>query len=144
VFGANGTSEPPAALRSKAGNDTHNRLFGPVDSHPQSASLNRMKSNIPFGVVAPGSELEQSFKSTSLKSAVTENGQHEMLSTPKGESLSTVCTQPSRNFLGYLSRTVPLLLQNRTNCFTGHRKPYLHRVLKKITFSPSAVTPEYL
>jgi hypothetical protein len=85
VFGANSTSEPPATPRSKPGNDTHIRLFGPIDGQPQSASLKRMKSNIPFGVVRAGSELEHSFKSTSLKSAVVENGQQEMLSTPKGE-----------------------------------------------------------
>jgi hypothetical protein len=42
-----------------------------------------MKSNIPFGGVRAGSELEQSANSTSSKSATVENGQQEMLSMPK-------------------------------------------------------------
>jgi hypothetical protein len=109
VFGTNGTSEPPATLRSKPGNDTHNRLFGSVNSQPQSASLKRMKSNIPFGVVGAGSELEQSSNSKPLKSAVIQSGQREMLSTLKGEVHSTVCTRLSRNLVGYVSRIIPLL-----------------------------------
>ncbi|XP_033607973.1 microtubule-associated protein Jupiter isoform X2 [Cryptotermes secundus] len=83
VFGTHSTPEPPATSRSKPGNDTHNRLFGPLENRPQSASLNRMKSNIPVGVVGAGSELGQSSSSTSSKSVPIENGQQEMLSTPK-------------------------------------------------------------
>lgn len=108
VFGTNNTPEPPATPRSKPGNDTHNRLFGHLENRPQSASLNRMKSNIPVGVLGAGSELGQSSDSTSSKSATIENGQQEMLSTPKGEIHSAVCTQPLRN----LSRIVPLLWQD--------------------------------
>ncbi|XP_023710585.1 microtubule-associated protein Jupiter isoform X5 [Cryptotermes secundus] len=96
VFGTHSTPEPPATSRSKPGNDTHNRLFGPLENRPQSASLNRMKSNIPVGVVGAGSELGQSSSSTSSKSVPIENGQQEMLSTPKdgnpvtGEGYSAV------------------------------------------------------
>jgi hypothetical protein len=95
-----------------------------------------MKSNMPFGAVGPGSELEQSSSSTSSKSATIENGQQEMLSTPKGETHSAVCTQPLGNFLACLSRIVPLLWQNATDCFASHHKPYFHCVLKKTAFSP--------
>ncbi|PNF30840.1 hypothetical protein B7P43_G06108, partial [Cryptotermes secundus] len=134
VFGTHSTPEPPATSRSKPGNDTHNRLFGPLENRPQSASLNRMKSNIPVGVVGAGSELGQSSSSTSSKSVPIENGQQEMLSTPKGEIHSAVCTQPLRNFRGYLGRIVALLWQDAADCFTGHRNHFL----------PNGMTSKYL
>ncbi|GFG34859.1 hypothetical protein Cfor_12079 [Coptotermes formosanus] len=82
VFGTNGTTEPPMARRNKPGNDSYNRLFGPVESRPQSTPVNRMKSNIPFGVTEGGSDPQQSSNSTAAKTGAIENGQQEMLSTP--------------------------------------------------------------
>jgi hypothetical protein len=58
-----------------------------------------MKSNIPVGALGAGSKLGQSSRSMSSKSATIENGQQEMLSTPKGEIHSAVCTQPLETFL---------------------------------------------
>ncbi|PSN55312.1 Microtubule-associated protein Jupiter [Blattella germanica] len=79
VFAANETSEPPVTPRNKPGNDSHNRLFGPSDALPQSATINRMKSSIPFGKF-DGLQIHTS----DANDAVVENGQQELLPTPKG------------------------------------------------------------
>jgi hypothetical protein len=100
VFGTNDTSEPVTTPRTKPGNDSHNRLFGPVESRPQTTCKNRMKSNIHFGAVGSATGPEFVSNSTSSKSAnpssvtgaTVENGQQET-SMPKGEIHSTVCTQ---------------------------------------------------
>jgi hypothetical protein len=78
MFGTNGTTET-AARRNKSGNDSYSRLFGPIESRPQSTPVTRMKSNIPLGVTEGGS-------------GTIQNGQQET-STPEGEICSTVCTQ---------------------------------------------------
>ncbi|XP_069681028.1 microtubule-associated protein Jupiter isoform X2 [Periplaneta americana] len=72
VFGANGASEAPSTPRTKPGNDSHNRLFGPTESRPQTTVRNRLKSSIPLG----GAEENH-------QSSPAENGQQEVLSTPK-------------------------------------------------------------
>ncbi|XP_069681031.1 microtubule-associated protein Jupiter isoform X4 [Periplaneta americana] len=85
VFGANGASEAPSTPRTKPGNDSHNRLFGPTESRPQTTVRNRLKSSIPLG----GAEENH-------QSSPAENGQQEVLSTPKdgnpvtGEGYSAV------------------------------------------------------
>ncbi|XP_021927023.1 microtubule-associated protein Jupiter-like isoform X5 [Zootermopsis nevadensis] len=60
VFAANGVCEPTGTPRSKPGNDSHSRLFGPVESRPQCTPKNRMKSNIPFGLVGAASDPQES------------------------------------------------------------------------------------
>jgi hypothetical protein len=92
MFGTNGTTEMTTARRNKSGNDSFSRLFGPVESRPQSTPVNRMKSNIPFGVTEGGSDAQQSGNSIAAKSGTIQNGQQET-STPAGEVCSTVCTQ---------------------------------------------------
>jgi len=92
MFGTNGTTEATTARRNKPGNDSHSRLFGPVESRPPSTPVNRMKSNLPFGVTEGGSDAQQSGNSIAAKSGTIQNGQQET-STPAGEICSTVCTQ---------------------------------------------------
>ena len=84
VFGTNGTTEMTTARRNKPGNDSYSRLFGPIESRPPSTPVNRMKSNLPFGVKEGGSDAQQSH--------IIQNGQQET-SAPTGEICSTVCTQ---------------------------------------------------
>jgi len=91
VFGTNGTTET-TARRNKPGNDSYSRLFGPVEGRPQSTPVNRMKSNLPFGVTEGGSDAQQSGNSTAAQSGTIQNGQQET-SASAGEICSTVCTQ---------------------------------------------------
>ena len=87
VFAASDMSDAPATPRNKPGNDSHNRLFGPVDAQPQSITKNRLKSNIPFG------EVDGEENKSAIANAVSvENGHQEVLPTPKGEEGSTVST----------------------------------------------------
>jgi hypothetical protein len=92
MFGTNGTTETNATRRSKPGNDSHSRLFGPLEGRPQSTPVNRMRSNIPFGVREGGSDVHQTGNSTAEKSGAIQNGQQET-AAPAGEICSTVCTQ---------------------------------------------------
>jgi hypothetical protein len=118
VFGANGTTETPTR-RGKPGNDSYSRLFGPIQSRPQSTSVNRMKSNIPFGVIDSGSDPQQSGNITAPKSGITVNGQQDTVSTPTGEICSTVCTQTLKAVL-LVRAEFMLLWQNTVSCFSGH------------------------
>jgi hypothetical protein len=112
VLGTNGMTETPTTRRNKPGNDSHSRLFGPVESRPQSTPVNRMKSNIPFGVIEGGSDVQQSGNSPAAKSGAVLNGQQEALSTPAGEMCSTVCTQTLK--VGLLIRTKFMVCCGRT------------------------------
>ncbi|KAJ9588773.1 hypothetical protein L9F63_017932, partial [Diploptera punctata] len=78
VFAGNDMAETSVTPRNKSGNDSHNRLFGPVDAQPPSTTKNRLKSNIPFGGV---DEMEN--KSVVANNATIENGHQEVLPTPK-------------------------------------------------------------
>jgi hypothetical protein len=109
------------ARRNKPGNDSYNRLFGPVESRPQSTPVNRMKSNIPFGVTEGGSDPQQSSNSTAAKTGAIENGQQEMLSTPAGEICSTVCAQTLKAAL--LIRAEFMLCCGRTQQAIFHSGP---------------------
>ena len=91
VFGTNGMTET-TARRNKPGNDSYSRLFGPVQNRPPSTPVNRMKSNLPFGVTEDGSDAQQSGNGTAAKFGTIQNGQQET-SAPTGEICSTVCTQ---------------------------------------------------
>jgi hypothetical protein len=107
-----------------------------------------MKSNLPFGAVGPGSELEQSSSSTSSKSATIENGQQEMLSTPKGETRSAVCTQPLGKLSCLSEQNCPSGVAERNRLFRRPPQVYLFIyfsiLFKENHFLPNGMTSEYL
>lgn len=104
--------ESPSVRRTKPGNDSYSRLFGPVECRPQSTPVNRMKSNLPIGMAGGGSDQQPSGNSTAAKSGAIENGQQAMLSTPAGEICSTVCTHTLKAAL--LIRAEFMLCYGRT------------------------------
>ncbi|XP_066999075.1 microtubule-associated protein Jupiter isoform X2 [Anabrus simplex] len=59
-------------VRSKPGNDSYNRLFGPVDPRPPSASKNHQKSNIMLNNEEPSITPAESKSSDSNSSTISE------------------------------------------------------------------------